>query len=103
MLQEWSNKWVSWAVRRIGVGLGKQSGAVFGSSTYTAPGWRFTVSYEENGGTGAFQPPGALHITGTNDDDRSILHLPRTSQTKKHIIKCHPNWNCGFCNSFLHN
>lgn len=34
---------------------------------------------------------------------RFIQHLPRTSQAKKHVIKYHPNWNCGFCNSFFHN
>lgn len=104
MLQERSNKWVSWVVREMGVGLGKQSGAELGGSTYTAPDWRFTVScYEENRGTGAFQPPGTLNIAGTKADGRLIPHIPRTSQTKKHVINCHPAWNCGFCNSFLHN
>lgn len=90
--------------QRNGIGLGKQHGAMLGSSICTAPGWRFTVScYEGNRGTGAFQPPEAFHIAGTTCDDRFILHLSRTSKTKKHVIKCHPNWNCGFCNSFLHN
>lgn len=83
---------------------GKQSGAMLGGSTYTAPGWRFTVScHEENRGIGAFQPPATLHIAGTKGDDRFILQLQRTSQTKKHVIKCHPNWNCDFCNRSLHN
>lgn len=70
MLQDRSNKWVSWIVREMGVELGKKSEAGLGGSTCTAPGWRSAAScYEGNSGTGAFQSPATLHIAGTKGDE----------------------------------
>jgi len=41
MLQERTDKWVSWVAKEMSVsaGLGQQGGGVVGGSTYIAVGW----------------------------------------------------------------